>query len=194
MSLIDNWEDEEFPLVEAAKELKAANRAYGRMIQVGIGRFSEYDKAWRDFVQCIDKAWNKVQNEATGKSKWKKLESEFTSLRKKDPLLKYLIQARNVSEHTIATVIKDWDANFQATVTGGNFRLNWDEWDRPLLPLRNRGTVFNPPKKHLGKPMGYYRRKGVSEPRTVAELAMQFYVDMMNRVTREVFSDKSAAN
>ena len=187
---IDNWEDKKFPLVEAAKELKSADIAYRKMVKVGVGRFSEYESAWRDFLQCIDRAWNKTQAEAKGKPKWQKLESEYVQLRKKDPLLRYIAEARNVTEHTIDPTIKDWNANLRATTVGNKIKIEWDEWDRPLLPVTNRGTVFNPPKKHLGKPMKHYRRQGVSESRTVAELAMRFYVDMINRVLEEVFINK----
>ena len=33
---IENWEEQTFPLVEAAKELKAASEAYGKMVAIGI--------------------------------------------------------------------------------------------------------------------------------------------------------------
>ncbi len=35
--------------------------------------------------------------------------------------------------------------------------------------------------------MRHYRVFGVSEPRTVGELAIKFYVDVFNEVSREVF-------
>ena len=183
---VENWEDKKIPLVEAVKELKSADIAYRKMVEIGVGRFSEYESAWRDFLQCIDRVWNKVSNEARGKKKWQKLESEYGHLRKKDPLLKYIAKARNVTEHTIDSTIKDWDANLRTTKIGNKLKVEWDEWDRTLLPVTDRGTIFNPPKKHLGKPMKYYRRQGVSESIIVAELAMSFYVGMLNRVSEEV--------
>lgn len=188
MNLTDkSWEDETFPLVEAAKELKAADAAYRRMLQIGLGRFTEYDRAWRDFLHCVDRAWNKLSAEAEGKKNWPKLKSEFERLRKTDPLLKYVVQARNASEHSIDPIIRDWQPNLRVTPTGNGALLEWDEWERPLLSVTNRGTIFHPPKKHLGKPMSNYRRKGVTEPHTVAELTMAFYVAALNRVSREVF-------
>ncbi|MHB1232902.1 MAG: hypothetical protein ACYCZQ_10050 [Burkholderiales bacterium] len=185
--IIEGWEEQTFPLVEAAKELKAAAAAIQKMATVGIQSFHEFDRAWREFLHCIDRAWNKTRDEVRGRKRWQHIESEVEKLRKTDPLLRYLIQARNVSEHTIAPLIKEWDPNLKVTPVGGKVRFEWDGWDRPLLPVVNRGTVFNPPRKHLGKPMSHLRRKGVSEPRMVAELAMNFYVGVINRVSTEVY-------
>lgn len=184
---IENWEEQTFPLVETAKELKAADAAYRKMVQIGIHNFHEYERAWRDFLHCIDRAWNKTCAEARGRKNWQRIESEYGNLRKTDPLLKYLVHARNVSEHTISPLIKEWKPNLKLTPVDDKLRIEWDGWDRPLLPITDRGTLFNPPKKHLGKPWGHYRRKGVSEPRTAAELAMKFYVGMLNRVSTEVY-------
>ena len=177
--VIANWEEKSFPLVEAAKELKAADAAYRKMIQIGVHSFHEYERAWRDFLHCIDRAWNKTCAEAKGRKNWKRLESEFVNLRRTDPLLRYLVHARNVSEHTTSPLLKEWQPNFKVAQVSNNLLFDWDEWDRPLIPVTDRGTLFNPPKKHLGKPWSHYRRKGVSEPRTAAELAMKFYVDVV---------------
>ncbi len=184
---IENWEEQTFPLVEAAKELKAADEAFGEMVAIGIHSFHEYERAWRDFLHCIERAWNKTCAEARGRKNWQRIESECEKLRKTDPLLRYLIHARNVSEHTIGPLIKEWDANFRVTPIGDKVRFEWDEWDRPLLPVTDRGALFNPPKEHLGKLWSHYRRRGVSEPRTAAELAMKFYVGMLNRVSAKVY-------
>lgn len=182
-------------MVGAAKELKAADAAFRDMVAIGIQSFHEYDRAWRDFLHSIERAWNKTIAEARGRKNWQRIKSEYDHLRSTDPLLRYLIQARHASEHTIDPLIREWDANLKVTPIGDRVRIEWDDWDRPLLPITNRGTLFNPPKKHLGKPMSHYRRKGVSEPRTAAELAMQFYVPMLNRVyllrcSREVVPNK----
>lgn len=179
------WESEQFPLVEGAKELKAASHAFGEMF--GIPTFHEFDRAWREVLHHLERAWNKLVAECEGRKNWPKLKSKYEHLRKTDPLLKYVIHARNVSEHTIAQVVQDWNPNLRVSSVPGGTRIEWDEWDRPLLPVVNRGTRFNPPKSHLGKPMQHYRVIGVSEPRTVAELAITFYVEAFNEVSKEVF-------
>ncbi len=184
---IESIEEHKLPLIEAIKELKSADRAYERMIRVGVGSFFEYEAAWRDFLHAIDRVWNKTAARCKNEVKWPKLKSKYEGLRKNDPLLKYIIQARNVSEHTISPVVKDWNANLRARPTKNGIQFDWNHWDRPLLPVTNRGTTFLPPKKHLGKPMNFYMRSGQEEPKIVAECAMYFYLEMLNEVGKEVF-------
>lgn len=181
------------PLIEAIKELKSASDAIHRMGKVGVGSFYEYDRAWRDFLQAIDRTWNKVSARCKGERKWKRFQSQYEKARKNDELLKYLSQARNVSEHTISPVIKEWDANLKAKMSSSGVMLTWNKWDRPLLPVINRGTRFLPPKKHLGKPLDFYREQHghIEEPRLVAGLAMKFYVAMVNEISKKVFEHGS---
>ena len=68
--IVENWEEKSFPLVEAFKELKAAHDARCRLVEIGVGRFHDYDRAWRDFVLSIDRVWNKTQAEAKGRKNW----------------------------------------------------------------------------------------------------------------------------
>ena len=184
---ISELEKIQCPLLEAVKELKDAGNMVERM--VGIPDFIEYDQTWRHFLHSIDRVWNKTKAHCHGKPRWKKLESKYENLRRKDPLLKYLVQARNVSEHSISSVVRDWNPNIRVAQIESGVEFKWDPWDRVLLPVKNRGTIFNPPKKHLGKPMKYYRKEKVAEVRIVAQLAMNFYVEMINEVMSTVFRD-----
>jgi len=193
---VDDLQEYDLALIAAFVELVSATNAYKKMVEVGVGSFHQYDMAWREFLQAIDRAWNKVLVRCHGEKKWQKLKSKYEKLRKEDPLLKYVAQARNVTEHSISDVIMDWDANLKAQPILGGIHLSWSPWDRPLLPVTNRGATFLPPKKHLSKSMEYYRQKrpGVEEPRVVAELAMQFYVKMMQEITNEVFPEIKKRN
>lgn len=189
---IDDLRKYDLGLIEAITELKTASEAYKKMAAVGVGSFHQYDIAWREFLQAIDRAWNKILAKCQNEKKWPKLRSKFENIRKNDPLLKYISQARNVTEHTISEVMKDWDANLKATPVANGIQLSWSAWDRPLLPVTNRGTTFHPPKTHLSKPMSFYRknRPNVEEPRVVAELAMLFYINMVTEISNEIFPTK----
>ncbi|TRX75259.1 hypothetical protein [Pseudomonas mangiferae] len=193
---VDDLQEYDLALIAAFVELVGATNAYKKMVEVGVGSFHQYDMAWREFLQAIDRAWNKVLVRCHGEKKWQKLKSKYEKLRKEDPLLKYVAQARNVTEHSISDVIMDWNANLKAQPVLGGIHLSWSPWDRPLLPVTNRGATFLPPKKHLSKSMDYYRQKrpGVEEPRVVAELAMQFYVNLMQEITNEVFPEIKKRN
>lgn len=190
---IKNWEDKSIPLVEAAKELKAAYEAYIKLTVIGVGRFHDYDRAWRDFVISIDRAWKKLKSEAYGRKKWKKIESEVERMRKKDSLLKYLVQARNVAEHSKDPLIQDWEPNLRVQNISGKLKFEFVKFDRPLLPVKNRGTIFNPPNEHFGKKLEHYRtKKNKPDAVLVAELAAHYYVDIMNKTLKEVFPQEVA--
>jgi hypothetical protein len=60
---------------------------------------------------------------------WSRVESEISHLRKKDPLLLYLQQARNVDEHSIQEIATDWDAKLTAVQIGQEVQLSWQPWD-----------------------------------------------------------------
>ena len=124
-----------------------------------------------------------------GEKNWPRFKSKYFRPRKKDPLLLYLVQARNVSEHSISPAIKEWDADLKATSIPGGIKLNWDQWDRPLRTIQNRGVTYNPPKKHLDIPISQYKseRPGTAEPTLVAELAMLFYVKALNEINANLF-------
>lgn len=139
------------PLGFAFEEFSLADRAYRRMVEIGVGDFSEYEKAWREFLHRIERVWAKTQAAVHSMPNWQKIESEVSWLRKKDPLLTYLQQARNVDEHSISELTKDWDSKLKVTQKGDKVELSWQSWDRPLLPVKNRGVVYDPPKTHLGQ-------------------------------------------
>jgi hypothetical protein len=178
------------PLRHAVEEFSAANVAYRNMDAIGVGDFVEYEKAWRTFLHRIERVWTKTQAAVHRMPGWKKIESEISHLRKSDPLLNYLQQARNVEEHSIQELATDWDAKLTAVQLGTEVQLSWQPWDRPLLPVTNRSVRFDPPRIHLGKSIEPQLGKGKAEPRVVAELALRFYVDFLNRVSTEVVGDK----
>ncbi|MGL5003277.1 MAG: hypothetical protein ACRDAM_10100, partial [Casimicrobium sp.] len=120
---------------------------------------------------------------------WKKLESEFLKLRIGDPLLSYLRHARNADEHSIQKVATEGNVNLRALeVKPGTFRIQWDAFDRPLLPVKNRGVVYPPPREHLGQSIEDRLGKGVAEPVVLADLALHFYQNMLNRIVAEVLT------
>lgn len=181
---VNEWR---LPLRESFKEIKAAESAYQAMVRIGITDFHEYEQAWRDFLHALERFWNKIELECKGRPQWQRIREEYVYHRKNDDLLLYLRQARNASEHTLSPVIKEWDANLRTTPLSGAIQLEWDPWDRPLLPVTNRGKTYEPPKQHLGKPLEDYRRVGCGEARIVGELALNFYVGAFGRILNEAF-------
>lgn len=178
----------EHPLHHASKELIAAIDFYKKMLELQMGDFASFESAWREFLQKIERVWNKAQAALAGQARWGKLESEIAHLRNTDPLLRYLRHARNADEHSIQPVATEWQANLRATaVESGHVKLEWKPWDRPLLPVRNRGVTYEPPTTHLGRSLVEMRRDSrLAEPVFVAELALRFYRELLYRVVQEV--------
>lgn len=179
-----------YPLIV---ELRSASDAIKEMTEIGVGNFQLFEMAWQKFLQSIDRFWNKLKSCCYDKKGWQTFESKIMNKRNKDQLLNYLIQARNVTEHTISPVIKEWDANLTATPVNNGIHLSWAPFDRPLLKVVNRGREFLPPQYHLGKSISFYREKYKNEPEPVvaAILAMEFYVGWLNRASEKFFSQET---
>lgn len=174
------------PLRQAFDELSFADKSYRRMVEICHGDFSDYERAWRVFLSHIERFWTKTQAAVHHLPGWTKIESEVTNLRKTDELLRYLQHARNADEHSIQELAAEWDAKMVAVQDGQRIRASWQPWDRPLLPVKNRGVTYVPPRIHLGQPLDSLLGTGKPESIVVAELAMKFYVSLFNRVCDEV--------
>lgn len=179
------------PLHHASKELNAAIEFYEKLIEHHVSEFAVFDSIWREFLQKIDRIWNKTQAAMHDHPRWPQLESEINRLRNTDPLLLYLRQARNAEEHSVQSIAADWNANLRLSqVEGNRIHAQWDPWNRSLLPVKNRGITYQPPRDHLGKNIAGATEVGAAEPIIVAELALQFYKDTLNRVVDEVLTKR----
>jgi len=103
------------PLHHASKELIAAVDFYEKLIAHHMGDFASFESAWREFLQKIERVWNKTQAAMAGRKRWAKLESEIAHQRNTDPLLVYLRHARNADEHSIQPIATEWDAKLRTT-------------------------------------------------------------------------------
>lgn len=173
-------------MVQAFEEILLAGSACEQM--KGVGDFAQYERAWRDFLARIERAWNKIEaaTAASSSSNWPTVKTEIERARSSDPLLVYIRQARNSDEHSIQNVAVDWEPNLHAAQVGRQVTLTWSQWDRPLLPVTNRGVTYNPPRSHLGQSFEHLLGKGKSEARIVADLAMAYYVEVFNEVLNKV--------
>lgn len=98
------------PLRHALKEYEAAGKALQMM--TGINQeFSEYESAWCEVLHRLERVWTKMQAAVYGRRGWQGIESEINHLRKTDPLLLYLVHARNADEHSIQDLAKEHEWN-----------------------------------------------------------------------------------
>jgi len=176
-------------LKAAKKELESARRALELMKTATS--FELFDEEWRDFLNCLEKIWNKAERGCQQvKNKFQPWQGKYTNLRRKDMLLRYLKHARDADNHSIQEVAEikpgHRSINF-ANPRGGyikkmeirNGEIAHYEGDPMIVrdhpptieavKVKNSGKWYNLPSTHLGK-------KVVSNhPVLLAELGLDFY-------------------
>lgn len=192
------------PLHYAKRELSVAERAVGRMKIAST--IDEFEDEWRTFLGAIEKAWIKVEVSCRQfRNTFQPWQSQFHSLRKKDPLLRYLKHARNSDQHNVQEALEMKDAQREISlhfpgagqsahvdllvINGphisyhGNAPLVVNDLPRrlELVSIKDSGNWYNPPSSHLNKALPW------SDPVLVSELGLQFYKNFINEVELKFF-------
>jgi len=151
---------------------------------------AEFEEAWKEFLGRLERVWNKGVSHFGKSPKWNGWKAQFECLRKTDPLLSYLVNARGADEHTVNEIVGREPGGIGINPEKGNslyiehmeinngnifikspqkIRVDFLPARTTLLPVTNRGRVYALPTFHLGKPV---------DPRNViavADVAAQFY-------------------
>lgn len=181
------------------RDLEIAEKAIQNMKRTT--NFREFRENWENFLFRIERAWEHTErtlNKRKGSQKW---HQPYQEIRKKDPLLIYLRQARNSEVHSISdTVTKPLklaitdksgrgfllnrvsthfeDGIMTVDIDSPDILLDVDTQILPTNPgvlrFKNRGKWFNPPWQHLRK------RINSHHPAHLASLAISFYQSYVN--------------
>lgn len=181
-------------LVGPKKDLDIAASEIKKMKQTT--NFMEFQEAWENFLFRIERAWELTERTLRTKSGFEKWHKPYTDLRKKDPLLVFLKQARNSEMHSISStvakplkmVLKDKtgrgltvnsvsshldDGTLTISINTSDLfplvDLNIIPSDPELVKFKNRGEWYSPPKKHLRERIVDFH------PISIAELGYTFY-------------------
>ncbi|MCU7872605.1 MAG: hypothetical protein KZQ91_07650 [Candidatus Thiodiazotropha sp. (ex Lucinoma borealis)] len=188
-------------------DIKRAKKHLDDMI--AYKKVSEVESAWQDFLFRLERIWE-ISRKRHEKQRWfSKVYGPYASLRKKDPLLKYLKQARNAETHTIVSTL---DAPISITVRDKNGRpfnvdkikstmdktdltIDIDSSDKeyefeadayretPVVTrFKSRKDWYNPPTTHLGKVID------TKCPITIGNLGLDFcqkFLDEVNEHTKK---------
>lgn len=181
-------------LVGPKKDLDIAASEIEKMKQTT--NFMEFQEAWENFLFRIERAWELTERTLRTKNGFEKWHKPYTDLRKKDPLLVFLKQARNSEMHSISStvakplkmVLKDKtgrgltvnsvsshldDGTLTISINTSDLfphvDLNIIPSNPELVKFKNRGEWYSPPKRHL--------RKQIIDchPISIAELGCTFY-------------------
>ena len=146
---------------------------------------------WIEFMRAIDRLWNKAEGTFSRSPKWPAWGGRYIRMRRADPLLSYLVQARNVEEHSpepsaearpmevsIGGPSPDgaptWLKGFAIGMNGevlfrdGTTPIKVDPPSVEPKEVEQRGVRFKPPQSHLGEPIS-------TDVITMAEAGVAFY-------------------
>lgn len=155
-----------------------------------------YEENWKEYLRRIERSFNKVQAYYSKSPKYSGWIGKYTKLRKDDPLLRYLTNARGADEHTVADISARSAGGVAFNPPAGsntlvlkNFRISEGVIyaDAPngvsisfipekvrLLAVKNRGVIYDVPHSHLGEAVDPFDVVGV------AEYGLKFYSSVIS--------------
>jgi hypothetical protein len=162
--------------------------------------FAEVEDAWNEYLSAIEKTWQRAKiacnANRTHLGKWREGQD---ALRQKDPLLRYLIQARQTDQHTIhehivhvhgstkiGFPIGQGDAFIENLAVGNGLVLYNGSHPLPvtqtaprieLKTVEDRRGSYPPPESHLGIPI-----RRTTNPFLVADLGLRYYQAMLDEL------------
>lgn len=179
---------------QSFKDLAVAEKAIEKMATTES--FSDFEEAWQIFLYRIQRAWERCERKIKNEKGFQQWFKPFKKLRKNDPLLIFLKQARDAETHAVSgTIDKPIELLFQDRI-GRPFQidkidftfkdgslvidiktldhfLDYDLKVKPtdprLIKFINRGIEYYPPKKHLGNLIDHLH------PVVAAKMGLKFY-------------------
>lgn len=177
-------------------ELERARKAIQDMRQAAS--LIDFEEHWKEYLRRLERVWNKAENHFRKSPKWDSWNGKFKTLRRKDPLLSYLINARGADEHTVSEITEREDERFMVMPgpsgraqiksmridnngnvaqleVGGDTIVNFRPARVRLLPIKNRDRVYPVPTEHLSQHLD------PSDLLLIAERGAEFYTDFLNQ-------------
>lgn len=136
-------------LSQAEGRLKLAERALGEIHQAG-GNAEAFQTHWLDFLIQWKGTYNKVQQAAKDNPQEIQWFGAVNSQRRKDPLLRWLYEARNDGEHGTDVSAKHNGPGYSFTTHGKEL----------LIKMNPNGSIYLGPD---GKPVAFDDGKQIEE-------------------------------
>lgn len=188
------------PLVHARKELRSAQRALESMRRASS--LDELEEAWIAYLRHLERTWNKAQAQLKGSSKFQgwTYRGRTEALRKNDPLLAYLRNARGCDEHGIDPIAEKRHGGIGIDAAEGNrlhirklemingtiriaspnkLKITIDPGQFRLVPVINRGVTYPVPTSHLESNLTG------TDPISLGELGLKFYSEFLDEAEAE---------
>jgi hypothetical protein len=166
---------------------------------------SDFEAAWYDFLVRLERAWELTNAQFHREHWFQKTYSPYAKLRKKDPLLRYLKQARNAETHSLqGSLDAPLSIHFKekygrpfsverikSSIKGGVLSIDIDSPDilleyeaslfrqtPQLTRFKNRGKWYNVPTHHLGNSLTE------TSPLIIGKLGLDFCKAFVGEVER----------
>jgi len=183
MNLISHYRDLEIAEVELEK-------------MASTNSFKEMTEFWQNILIRLERIWERAEPLIKKEEKGQKYLEPYYKQRRKDPLLRYIRQARNVEMHgiegsidkplslkisekygrkfrmdTITSSLIDGvlTINLDTPDTHLDYQIALEPKDPHLVRIKNRGEWYNPPTEHLGNHIRDLH------PVFIAKIAIEFY-------------------
>jgi hypothetical protein len=181
----------------AREELEKAKRKLEDM--KSSKSLEDFEENWKSILDCLEKCWIKAERECQGhKNKFEPWQGTYKHLRRNDPLLSYLKQARDTDNHSIQPIVEKVAG--KATVKFENSKggvieklkisngVITDYSGDPIIvefhpgrveakAVTNSGKSFNPPHYHRGSQL-----KNPKDPIEIAKLGIAFYQNYLDQI------------
>lgn len=165
-----------------------------------------FERHWQDFLHRLERVWIKCMAQYKSSSRWQGWSGKIVGLRRNDPLLSYLKNARDADQHTLSAITVRSPSELTLTAGGPQGRalikrLTIDrdgkllmEGDgvlnvlfRPehtrLLPVVNRGRTYPVPSSHLVRPIN------PEDVLAVAHAGWAFYASVLDQAEGSFSAD-----
>lgn len=150
----------------------------------------EFEENWKEFLGRLERVWNKAFSHFGKSPKWNGWKGKAAGLRKTDPLLSYLVNARGAEEHTVNEIVGRESGGIGINAAEGNslyiermeinngdifiqspqrIRVDFIPARTTLLSVTNRGRIYPVPRAHLGAAID------PNNVISIAEAGAQFY-------------------
>lgn len=171
-------------LIKAKKSLKKMKELRS---QNDINLLDEFESHWIDFLINLEKIWKKAELECKDLPKFQPWQGVYKRERKKDPLLSYLKNARDVDQHSIQQIAieRGYEIKITSPLEGATFNAGdtitiKGEVKEPRIETQavtNRSEVYQPPIEHLDK-----RLLNPNDPIELAELGLAYYENFLDEI------------
>ncbi len=185
------------------KKIKEFDKARELIEQMSLAsNLEEYEEYWKEFLHKLDRGFNKLTDLYKNDKRAKRVIDSINTARNSDPLIAYLMQARNSDEHSIRQITDRVGGYTKITgglgggkiisglieggkepnslVIDGNIEIEFKIDCLNIISVINYGRQFDPPLMCEGKTIS------TKIPHMIAAIGLDFYVNKISQIEESI--------